>query len=57
MSSPSRLYPTELSDAEWSILEPLVPPAKPGGRPPKWSKRAIFYIVRSGCQWRLLSPG
>lgn len=58
MASPPHLYPTDLSDAEWSILEPLVPAARPGGRPEKWSKRAIcdgiFYLVRSGCHWRLL---
>ena len=58
MSSPPRLYPTDLSDAEWRILEPLIPAPKPGGRPCRWSRRAImngiFYLVRSGCQWRLL---
>lgn len=58
MASPPRLYPTDLSDAEWQILEPLIPAAKPGGRPPKWSRRlildGIFYVLRSGCQWRLL---
>ena len=58
MTSPPRLYPTDLSDAEWHILEPLIPAPKPGGRPPKWSRRlildGIFYVVRSGCQWRLL---
>ncbi len=54
MSSPSHLYPTDLSDAEWTILEPLIPPAKLGGRDRKWSMRLImediFYVVRSGCQ-------
>jgi putative transposase len=58
MSSPPRLYPTDLTDAEWQILEPLIPAAKPGGRPPKWTRRdilnGIFYLVRSGCHWRLL---
>jgi len=58
MASPPRLYPTDLSDAEWRILEPLIPTVKPGGRPPKWTRRqildAMFYLVRSGCQWRLL---
>jgi transposase len=33
MALPPRLYPTDLSDAEWRILEPLIPAAKPGGRP------------------------
>jgi transposase len=58
MSSPLRLYLTDLSDAEWQILEPLIPAPKPGGRPPKWTRRlildCIFYVVRSGCQWKLL---
>jgi putative transposase len=58
MTSPPRLYPTDLSDAEWRILEPLIPAPKPGGRPPTWTRRqilnGIFYLVRSGCQWRLL---
>jgi putative transposase len=58
MSSPPRLYPTDLSDAEWALLAPLIPSPKPGGRPPKWTRReildGIFYVVRSGCQWRLL---
>jgi putative transposase len=49
-------YPTDLSEAEWSILEPLVPAAKPGGRPEEYPKReiinAILYIVRSGGAWR-----
>jgi putative transposase len=58
MASPPRLYATDLSDAEWHILEPLIPAAKPGGRPIVWPRRiildGIFYVVRSGCQWRLL---
>ena len=53
MSSPPRLYPTDLTDAEWQILEPLIPAAKPGGRPPKWTRRVnldgIFYLVRACC--------
>ena len=51
-------YPTDLSDKEWAILEPLVPAVKPGGRPARWPRReivnAIFYVVRSGCTWRQL---
>jgi putative transposase len=46
-------YPSDLTDAEWSILEPLIPPAKPGGRPRSHPMRdiinAIFYILRGGC--------
>ena len=51
-------YPTDLSDAEWELLEPLVPEAKRGGRPEKYSKREIVngvrYVTRTGCAWRLL---
>ena len=51
-------YPTDLSDAEWSRLAPLVPKPKAGGRPPKYPRReilnAILYLVRAGCTWRLL---
>jgi putative transposase len=52
------LYDTDLTDTEWEQLAPLVPAAKPGGRPPKHSRReilnAIFYAVRGGCAWKLL---
>ena len=52
------VYPTDLTDADWRILEPLVPPVKPGGRPAKYSRRevvdAIRYVLRTGCAWRLL---
>jgi len=52
------VYPTDLSDAEWRVLRPLIPPAKPGGRPRTTDMRevlnAIFYLLRSGGAWRLL---
>jgi putative transposase len=52
------LYPTDLCDDDWTILEPLVPGAKPGGRPRAHQTReilnAIIYVLRSGCAWRLL---
>lgn len=51
-------YPSDLSDAEWQILKPLIPPAKPGGRPRSTDMRevlnGIFYELRSGCAWRML---
>jgi transposase len=54
----SRRYPTDLSDAEWAALEPLLPPPAKTGRPLKWPRRlmaeAIFYLVRSRCAWRML---
>ena len=47
-------YSSSLSDAEWSILEPMLPKKKQT-RPPKWSKREIFdgilYPLKSGCNW------
>jgi putative transposase len=46
-------YPTDLRDAEWARLEPLIPPARPGGRPRKTDMRtamnAILYLLRTGC--------
>lgn len=51
-------YPTDLSDEEWKKIEPHVPPPKTGGRPRKHPIReilnAIFYLLRSGCAWRML---
>jgi len=55
-------YPTDLSDEEWDYIKSLVPTAKSGkgkrGRPIKLDRRslvnAVFYVVRSGCAWRLL---
>src|SRR5260221_3642828 len=51
-------YASDLSDAEWTILEPLIPPAKAGGRPRSVNMRqilnGIFYVLRSGGAWRLL---
>jgi transposase len=52
-------YPSsDLSEREWSILAPLLPPPKPGGRPRAVDVRrildGIFHVLRSGGQWRLL---
>lgn len=53
-----RAYPTDLSDAEWAVLGPLVPAPKGGGRPAGHARREICngirYALRSGCAWRLL---
>jgi putative transposase len=53
-----RDYPSDVTNAEWKILEPLIPPAKGGGRPRTTDMRevlnAIFYVDRTGCQWRAL---
>ncbi len=51
-------YPTDLTDAQWERIEPLIPPAKPGGRPRSADMRevvnAMLYLTRTGCQWRNL---
>src|SRR3954449_1315872 len=51
-------YPSDLTDAQWAILEPLLPKAKPLGRPRKNGLRrvldAILYCNRNGCTWRAL---
>lgn len=51
-------YPSDLSDDEWYVLEPLVPSAKLGGRPRSVDMRdilnGIFYILRGGCAWRMM---
>jgi putative transposase len=53
-----KAYPTDLSDAEWKYIEPHMPRPKGYGRPRIHSLReilnAIFYVLRSGCQWRML---
>ncbi len=51
-------FHTDLNDAQWPIVAPLLPAARPGGRPRTTCVRsvvdAIFYLLRTGCQWRLL---
>jgi putative transposase len=51
-------YPSDLTDEQWAMLEPLIPPARPGGRPRKTDIRevvnALFYLTREGCSWRAL---
>src|SRR5215218_5880266 len=47
-----------LSDEQWKIIEPFIPPEKPGGRHRDVDMRAVlnalFHVVRTGCQWRHL---
>ncbi|HYQ90993.1 MAG TPA: IS5 family transposase [Candidatus Competibacteraceae bacterium] len=54
----TRLYPTDLTEAQWEVLQPLLPPANTTGRPRKWNSRLILntivYVVVGGIQWRLL---
>jgi putative transposase len=51
-------YPSDLTDDQWQHIEPLIPPAKPGGRPRAVDMRqildAMLYLNRTGCQWRAL---
>ena len=51
-------YPSDLTDAEWALIEPHMPAVKPLGRPRETGLRAvldaILYIGRTGCQWRML---
>lgn len=53
--------PSDLTDAEWAVLEPLLPPRVRRGRPPRWSYReiveAMLYLLRGGLPWRMLPPG
>ncbi len=57
----SKRYPTDLSDAEWSLLGPHLPAPHRRGRPRLHSPReildAVFYVLKSGCQWRMLPRG
>lgn len=49
-------YPSDLTDAEWGVVEPLIRPAKPGGN--RWRvhvrevMNGILYVLSTGCQWR-----
>jgi len=51
-------YATDLTEAEWAKLEPLIPAPKGRGRPLTYERReivnAILYLLRSGCSWRML---
>jgi transposase len=51
-------YPSDLTDAEWALVAPLIRPAKRGGRPRTVAVRevpnAIFYVLSTGCRWAAL---
>ena len=51
-------YESDLTDAEWALVAPLIRPAKRGGRPRTVNVRevlnAIFYVLWTGCQWKAL---
>ena len=51
-------YPSDLTDVEWAIVEPMIPPARHGGRQRSVKVRevlnGIFYILWTGCQWKAL---
>ncbi|WP_306370104.1 IS5 family transposase [Nocardiopsis sp. CC223A] len=51
-------YSSDLTDDQWALVEPLLPPTNTGGRPEKHLHRdmvdAILYVVRTGCSWRHL---
>jgi transposase len=51
-------YPSDLTDAEWALVAPMIRPAKPGGRPRRVDVRevlnAVFYVLSTGCQWHAL---
>jgi putative transposase len=54
----NKRYDSDLTDQEWAILELLIPAAKSGGRPRSVDRRevlnGIFYLSKTGCQWRML---
>ena len=51
-------YPTDLTDEEWSLVEPLIPPARSGGSKRRVDMRQVvnglMYILGTGCQWRAI---
>ncbi|NEP50063.1 MAG: IS5 family transposase [Moorea sp. SIO3C2] len=53
-----KAYKSDLTDAEWKIIEPLIPAAKTGGRPRTVNMRevvnGIFYVLKTGCSWEMI---
>jgi putative transposase len=58
MAAQRLAYASDLTDEEWQILAPLLPPEKAGGRPRKYPMRDVIdgiqYVLRAGCAWRLM---
>ena len=58
MEKSSRVYPTDMTDAQWEIIRPMLPPSPPVGADREVDMRkvvnGIFYLNRTGCQWRML---
>ena len=54
----SQRYPSDLTDQEWTHVEPLIPPARHGGRKRTVAERelvnGIMYVLSTGCQWRFI---
>lgn len=53
-----KAYKSDLTDAQWLLIKPLIPPAKPGGHPRTVDMReilnGIFYVLRTGCSWEMM---
>jgi len=51
-------YPSDVTEGQWRLIKPSIPPPKPGGRPREVNMRevvnAMLYVVRTGCAWRQL---
>ncbi len=51
-------YPSDLSEEEWAVIEPLIPPGKPGGGTRRVNMREVvnglMYVLSTGCQWRAI---
>src|SRR4051794_15239290 len=51
-------YKTDLTDEQWGVIKPLLPPARPGGRPRSTDLRevinALLYQAKAGCQWDMM---
>lgn len=58
MFYPESDYPSDISDEQWEIIKPLIPPEKPGGRPRSADIHAVLnamlFLSRTGCQWRYI---